>query len=44
MHKVDNVLDNLRKINYVYKDVVSIDYGCLGYCGKGRIHGFSRCA
>ena len=37
MHKVDNVLDSLRGLNYVHEDVLSSDYGCLGYCGRGRV-------
>jgi hypothetical protein len=33
MHQVENVLDSLRGLNYVYEDVVISDYGCLGYYG-----------
>ena len=37
MHKVDNMLDTLREVNYVCEDVVSCDYGYLGYCGRCRV-------
>ena len=37
MHKIYNLVDSFREVNYVCEDVVNCDYGCLGYCGRGRV-------